>query len=73
MFSTIFTIAAVHLIALMSPGPDCFIVMQTAVGRSRKEALVPNLESRLEAFEENTGSRLDPVFFNSSSAAKIFS
>lgn len=39
MFSTIFTIAAVHLIALMSPGPDCFIVMQTAVGRSRKEAL----------------------------------
>lgn len=39
MFSTIFTIAAVHLIALMYPGPDCFIVMQTAVGRSRKEAL----------------------------------
>lgn len=39
MLSTIFTIAAVHLIALMSPGPDCFIVMQTAVGRSRKEAL----------------------------------
>ena len=39
MISTIFTIAAVHLIALMSPGPDCFIVMQTAVGRSRKEAL----------------------------------
>lgn len=30
MFSTIFTIAAVHLIALMSLGPDCFIVMQTA-------------------------------------------
>ena len=23
----------------MSPGPDCFIVMQTAIGRSRKEAL----------------------------------
>lgn len=39
MLSTFFTIAAVHLIALMSPGPDCFIVMQTAVGRSRKEAL----------------------------------
>ena len=39
MLSTIFTIAAVHLIALMSPGPDCFIVMQTAVGRSRKEAI----------------------------------
>lgn len=39
MLSTLFTIAAVHLIALMSPGPDCFIVMQTAVGRSRKEAL----------------------------------
>ena len=39
MLSTIFTIAAVHLIALMSPGPDCFIVMQTAVGRSIKEAL----------------------------------
>ena len=28
MLSTIFTIAAVHLIALMSPGPDCFIVMR---------------------------------------------
>lgn len=39
MLSTLFTIAAVHLIALMAPGPDCFIVMQTAVGRSRKEAL----------------------------------
>ena len=41
--------------------------------RSRKEALVPNLESRLDAFRENTGSRLAPVFFNSSSAVKIFS
>ena len=44
-----------------------------AFARSRKEALVPNLESRWEAFRENTGSRLAPVFFSSSSAVKIFS
>lgn len=41
--------------------------------RSRKELLVPNLESSWEALCENTGSRLAPVFFNSSSAVKIFS
>ncbi len=41
--------------------------------RSRKEALVPNLESREEAFREKTGRRLAPVSFNVSSASKIFS
>lgn len=39
MLSALFTIAGVHLIALASPGPDVFIVMQTAASRSRKEAL----------------------------------
>src|SRR5690242_3996481 len=33
------TIAVVHLIALLSPGPDFFFVSQTAVSRSRKQAL----------------------------------
>jgi threonine efflux protein len=34
-----FTIAVVHLVALLSPGPDFFFVSQTAVSRSRKQAL----------------------------------
>jgi threonine efflux protein len=33
------TIAIVHIIALMSPGPDFFFVSQTAVSRSRHEAM----------------------------------
>ncbi|MCX7513984.1 threonine export protein RhtC [Frateuria sp. STR12] len=33
------TIAIVHLVALLSPGPDFFFVSQTAVSRSRKQAL----------------------------------
>ena len=33
------TIAMVHLVALLSPGPDFFFVSQTAVSRSRKQAL----------------------------------
>lgn len=33
------TIALVHLVALLSPGPDFFFVSQTAVSRSRKQAL----------------------------------
>ncbi|WP_343213524.1 LysE family transporter [Frateuria soli] len=33
------TIAVVHLVALLSPGPDFFFVSQTAVSRSRKQAL----------------------------------
>lgn len=39
MLSALVTIAGVHLFALMSPGPDFFIVAQTAVSRSRFEAL----------------------------------
>lgn len=35
-----FTIAVVHLVALLSPGPDFFFVSQTAVSRSRKQALL---------------------------------
>ena len=38
MESAFLAIAGVHLIALASPGPDVFIVMQTAAKRSRKEA-----------------------------------
>jgi len=34
------TVAAVHLLALISPGPDFFFVSQTAVSRSRKEAML---------------------------------
>jgi threonine efflux protein len=34
------TVAMVHLIALMSPGPDFFFVSQTAVSRSRREAMM---------------------------------
>lgn len=33
------TIAIVHLVALFSPGPDFFFVSQTAVSRSRRQAL----------------------------------
>ncbi|ELM3740725.1 threonine export protein RhtC [Yersinia ruckeri] len=33
------TVALVHLIALMSPGPDFFFVSQTAASRSRREAM----------------------------------
>ncbi len=34
------TVAMVHLIALMSPGPDFFFISQTAVSRSRRDALM---------------------------------
>jgi len=34
------TVALVHLVALMSPGPDFFFVSQTAASRSRKEAMM---------------------------------
>lgn len=34
------TVALIHLVALMSPGPDFFFVSQTAASRSRKEAMM---------------------------------
>jgi threonine efflux protein len=37
--SLFLTIAFVHLIALLSPGPDFFFVSQVAVSRSRREAM----------------------------------
>ena len=40
MLMLFLTVALVHIIALMSPGPDFFFVSQTAVSRSRKEAMV---------------------------------
>lgn len=38
MLMLFLTVAMVHIVALMSPGPDFFFVSQTAVSRSRKEA-----------------------------------
>lgn len=40
MLMLFLTVAMVHLIALMSPGPDFFFVSQTAASRSRKEAML---------------------------------
>ncbi len=40
MLMLFMTVALVHLVALMSPGPDFFFVSQTAVSRSRKEAMM---------------------------------
>ncbi|WP_052283955.1 threonine export protein RhtC [Kluyvera genomosp. 1] len=40
MITLFLTVALVHIIALMSPGPDFFFVSQTAVSRSRKEAMM---------------------------------
>lgn len=40
MITLFLTVALVHLVALMSPGPDFFFVSQTAISRSRKEAMM---------------------------------
>ena len=40
MLMLFLTVAMVHLVALLSPGPDFFFVSQTAVSRSRKEAMM---------------------------------
>lgn len=40
MLALFFTVALVHLVALMSPGPDFFFVSQMAASRSRKEAIM---------------------------------
>src|SRR5476649_1267360 len=34
------TVALMHMIALVSPGPDFFFVSQTAASRSRKDAMM---------------------------------
>ncbi|MDY6458012.1 LysE family transporter [Acinetobacter faecalis] len=39
MLWALFTLFFIHLCALVSPGPDFFIVSQTAVSRSRKQAI----------------------------------
>ncbi|MGS9554579.1 LysE family transporter, partial [Salmonella enterica subsp. enterica serovar Infantis] len=36
----LFTVAMVHIVALKSPGPDFFFESQTAVSRSRTEAMM---------------------------------
>ncbi|HDG0627192.1 TPA: threonine export protein RhtC [Serratia marcescens] len=40
MLMLFLTVVLVHLIALMSPGPDFFFVSQTAASRSRREAMM---------------------------------
>lgn len=40
MLMLFLTVALVHLIALMSPGPDFFFVSQTAASRSSREAMM---------------------------------
>ncbi|MBH2759122.1 threonine export protein RhtC [Serratia ureilytica] len=40
MLMLFLTVALVHLIALISPGPDFFFVSQTAASRSRREAMM---------------------------------
>ncbi|QKJ61033.1 threonine export protein RhtC [Serratia fonticola] len=40
MLMLFLTVAMVHLIALMSPGPDFFFVSQTAASRSSREAMM---------------------------------
>ncbi len=39
MFALLSTVALIHFIALMSPGPDFFFVSQVAASRSRKDGL----------------------------------
>ncbi|MBF7683470.1 LysE family transporter [Acinetobacter sp. B5B] len=39
MFAALLTLALINLCALLTPGPDFFLVTQTAISRSRKAAL----------------------------------
>lgn len=40
MLMLFLTVAVLHIVALITPGPDFFFVSQTAVSRSRKEAMM---------------------------------
>ena len=40
MLTLFLTVAVLHIVALITPGPDFFFVSQTAVSRSRKEAMM---------------------------------
>ncbi|MCT4707390.1 threonine export protein RhtC [Enterobacteriaceae bacterium H11S18] len=40
MLMLFLTVAVLHIVALVTPGPDFFFVSQTAVSRSRKEAMM---------------------------------
>ncbi len=40
MLMLFLTVAMLHIVALVTPGPDFFFVSQTAVSRSRKEAMM---------------------------------
>lgn len=40
MFLALITLAFIHFCALITPGPDFFLVSQTAISSSRKEAML---------------------------------
>ncbi len=40
MLVALITLAFIHFLWLITPGPDFFLVSQTAVSRSRKEAML---------------------------------
>ena len=40
MLTLFLTVAVLHIVALVTPGPDFFFVSQTAVSRSRREAMM---------------------------------
>lgn len=40
MFVALCTLIFIHFCALITPGPDFFLVSQTAVSRSRKDAVL---------------------------------
>ena len=40
MLLALITLAFIHFCALITPGPDFFLVSQTAISRSRKDAML---------------------------------
>ena len=40
MFIALSTLIFIHFCALITPGPDFFLVSQTAISRSRKDAVL---------------------------------
>ena len=62
MLMLFLTVALVHLVALLSPGPDFFFVSQTAVSRSRKEAMmgVLGITMRRHGLVRRSAARPEP-------------
>ena len=61
MLTLFFTVALVHIVALMSPGPDFFFVSQTAVSRSRKEAMMGVLAD-IDQLERQSGAKPSALY-----------